>query len=242
MTLQIRSMCHCWSNSGSSSSTSLTTSLTRISCLRSLSPRPRISSIATEDFNTTCSTRRSPSSMRLAISTSPSRVSSEIVPHLAHVRPHRIAGGGVAVGVFFLLGVFLRLELVAFLVFVPLALGLVDDLDLRRRIDDLDAFVGERRQPVVHPIGRRDALGHLLVDLVVGEESLGLADRDQRALLALAVLLGGRDLGRALAARDGWDLVNFVGIFSFVFDGILPLGVREFRRCSAVHQTNRRPR
>ena len=39
-------------------------------------------------------------------------------PHLAHVRPHRIAGGGVAVGVLFLLGLLLRLELVAFFVLV----------------------------------------------------------------------------------------------------------------------------
>ncbi len=82
MTLQTRSMCHCSSNSASSSSASLTTSLTRIFCFRSLSPSCRISSMATDELSTTCSTRRSPSSMRLAISTSPSRVSSETDPIL----------------------------------------------------------------------------------------------------------------------------------------------------------------
>ena len=249
--LQTRSMCHAWSNSGSSSSTSRTTSLTRISCLRSLSPRPRISSIATDEFNTTFSTRRSPSSMRLAISTSPSRVSSEIGPHLAHVHAHRIAGPGGAVGVLFLLGLDLRLDLgLLLLLGVVVGRGLV----LRRRLDDLDALVSERRQPVVHLIGRHGALGHTLADLVVGQESLGLADRDQLALVAVAILLGGSALLARLgawlrgecASRDGGDALQFVGVFSFVFDGNLnSLGrfrVREFRPCTPVRHTNLRYR
>ncbi len=38
--------------------------------------------MATDELSTTCSTRRSPSSIRLAISTSPSRVSSDTDPIL----------------------------------------------------------------------------------------------------------------------------------------------------------------
>ncbi len=82
MILHTRSTCQASSNSASSSSASLTTSLTRIFCFRSLSPRSRISSMATLELSTTCNTRRSPSSMRLAISTSPSRVSRDTDPIL----------------------------------------------------------------------------------------------------------------------------------------------------------------
>ena len=115
--------------------------------------------------------------------------------HLAQVHPHRIAGGGIAVGVFLLLGLPLRREIrVGFVRFVGFVRVRVADLDLRRRIDDLDAFVRERRQPVVHALGGHDVLRHVLVDLLVGQEALGLADRDQRALLALAFLRGGRAL------------------------------------------------
>ena len=134
MTLQTRSMCHCSSNSASSSSASLTTSLTRIFCSRSLSPRLRISSIATEEFSTTCSTRRSPSSIRLAISTSPSRVSSETAPILRRYMRTGIDGRGVAVGVLFFLGLFLlRRDL---LVFVLVGRGFVRRLRGTLTFDD----------------------------------------------------------------------------------------------------------
>src|SRR6476659_410699 len=61
---------------------SLTTSLTRILPWRRRSPIAISSSTATELLSTACSILRSPSSMRLAISTSPSRVSSETEPIL----------------------------------------------------------------------------------------------------------------------------------------------------------------
>ncbi len=82
MTRHTRSVCHFSSNSASSSSMSLTTSLTRTLPLRSLSPISRSSSMAALELSTAWRILRSPSSMRLAISTSPSRVSSETEPIL----------------------------------------------------------------------------------------------------------------------------------------------------------------
>ena len=70
------------SNSASSSSASRMMSLTRILCFRSLSPRSMISRTATGELRMAASTMCSPSSMRLAISTSPSRVRSETLPIL----------------------------------------------------------------------------------------------------------------------------------------------------------------
>ncbi len=165
--------------------------------------------------------------------------------HLAQVRAHRIAGRGVGVRVVFFggLGLFLDLfGLVAgslarhftrrftgrFVGRFVLAGVLARTLGLRRRIDDLDALGRERREPVVHLLGRSAAPAHGLVDLVVGQEALGLAPRDELALLALALLLGGRALlhtveafgalvrGRALlggpVTRGGLALFGFVAV------------------------------
>src|SRR6266498_293582 len=154
-------------------------------------------------------------------------------PHLAHVHAHRIAGPRGGVGVLFLLGL-LRLDFdlgVGFGLRVVVLVG--RGLALRRRLDDLDALVGERRKPVLHLTGRRRAFRHALADLVVGQKALGLADRDQLALVALAILLGSRALLALLgallrsrpAARDGWDALQIVGVFGFVFDGnLIPSG------------------
>ena len=70
--------------------------------------------------------------------------------------------------------------------------ALVGDLDLAGGVDDLDALAAQRRQPVVDLVGGDDVLRHVVVDLVVGQEALGLPDRDQLPLLLLALLAGGR--------------------------------------------------
>ena len=148
-------------------------------------------------------------------------------PHLAQVHAHRVVGLGVAVGVFFLLRLFLLgLDLLVFLFLFGLGFAaFAGHLDLRRRIDDLDALARERGQPVVHLVGRHDALRHVLVDLVIGQKALGLAHGDELALLALALLgrgcLGGAVLGRLGRTRNGFRLVVHVVVLGFVFEGIV---------------------
>jgi hypothetical protein len=86
LTLSIRRMIRrsasssskCWLSSVSSASRMM--SLTRILCFLSFSPISMISRTAMGDERMDESTRCSPSSMRFAISTSPSRVRSETVP------------------------------------------------------------------------------------------------------------------------------------------------------------------
>src|SRR5262249_54655903 len=63
-------------------------------------------------------------------------------------------------------------------------------------VDDLDAGVTERGEPRVDLIGRDHVLGHVVVDLVVGDEALLLAQLDQLRAhaigVAAAVLLAAR--------------------------------------------------
>src|SRR6185437_8445027 len=63
---------------------------------------------------------------------------------------------------------------------------LIDDVGAAaaRAVDDLDAVIAERRQPAVDLIGRHDVLGHRVVDLVVRDEALLLAELDQLVLRA----------------------------------------------------------
>jgi hypothetical protein len=77
---------------------------------------------------------------------------------------------------------------------------LVDELGATRAraIDDLDAVLAERRQPAVDLIGRHHVLGHVVVDLVVGDEALLLAELDQLVARGVAVATGA-----AAAARAG---------------------------------------
>src|SRR6185369_3243510 len=65
------------------------------------------------------------------------------------------------------------------------------DLDVAGVVDDLDLFVVERGQHVVHLIGSGLFTGQRFVHVVVGEEALALAELDQ-LLFGLAVCLGAR--------------------------------------------------
>ena len=111
MTLQTRSTCHCSSNSASSSSTSLTTSLTRIFCLRSLSPR--LEDLLDRDRRVQHHLQDAPLAVLDALGDLDLALAREQRdrPHLAQVHAHRIVGLGVAVGVLLLLGLVLRLGL-----------------------------------------------------------------------------------------------------------------------------------
>ncbi len=75
-----------WGSSGASLMTSRTRSLPVFSLL----PMSRMSATATRQASIARSTSFSPSSMRLAISTSPSRVSRLHAAHLAQVQAHRV--------------------------------------------------------------------------------------------------------------------------------------------------------
>ena len=103
--------------------------------------------------------------------------------HLAQVHPDRVVAlRGVAVDDFLGLGRGRGRGLLA--IARPLLLGLLfgdalrSDLHLCRGVDDLDVLVAEDPQNVVHLIG-----GHVgrqgVVDLVVGEEALGLPHLDE---------------------------------------------------------------
>src|SRR5450631_1157430 len=159
-------------------------------------------------------------------------------PHLAQVHAHRVVGLRVAVGVFLFLGLFLLGGRRGFLFVFFFALGLgvlaLLDLDLGRRVDDLDPLAREGRQPVVHLVGRNDVLRHVLVDLVVGQKALGLPHRDELALLALALLVGGllrraraRRARRAVLGRLGsprrtrYLLLVHVVVVGFVVEGLV---------------------
>ena len=111
-----------------------------------------------------------PRSMRLAISTSPSRVSSGTVPiSRRYMRTGSLVLSSAP-------GVEIELELLgAFagpveqLVFAVFLLG----------IDDLDARAAERAEQIIELVRRRDVGGQQLVDLVVEQVALFLADGDE---------------------------------------------------------------
>src|SRR4026207_1777957 len=122
---------------------SLTTSLTRTLPRRSRSPISGSPATATDLLSTAWSILRSPSSMRLAISTSPSRVSSETEPILRRDMGTGAVGRG---------GAGARLRRPPVLVDPPLFLcllegealgGLIDEIGAprARAIDDLDAVL-----------------------------------------------------------------------------------------------------
>src|SRR4029079_6177910 len=92
-------------------------------------------------------------------------------------------------------------------------------------------LAGERRQPVVHLVGRDDVLGHVFVDLVIGQEPLRLAHRDELALLALALLVrrllggfgGGAVLGRLRCTRYFLAVVVVHVVVVLVVEVVIPL-------------------
>ena len=230
MTLQTRSMCHCSSNSASSSSASLTTSLTRIFWLAQLVAQ--LEDLLDRDRRVEHDLQHAPLAVLDALGDLDLALAGEQRdrPHLAQVHAHRVVGLGVAVasssssGSSFLAST----SLLFLLLGVRLGVSLLGDLQLRRRIDDLDALAGEGRQPVVHLIRRDDVLRHVLVDLVVGQEALRLAHGDELALLALALLgggrrrlLGGAVLGRLGRARDLLDVVVHVVAIGFVLERVV---------------------
>ena len=111
-----------------------------------------------------------PRSMRLAISTSPSRVSSGHRAHLAQVHADRV------VGLVERAGRQIELELLRTLA------GAVEQLVVAvrlLRVDDLDPRTAEGAEQVVELVRRRDVGGEQLVDLVVEQVALFLADGDE---------------------------------------------------------------
>src|SRR4030095_3724501 len=76
--------------------------------------------------------------------------------------------------------------------------------DLRRRVDDLDTLVTERRKPIVDLVGRDDVLGHVVVYFVISKEAFGLAEVHQLLLLTIrrfATVHRGSSSGR----RPNWS-------------------------------------
>ena len=117
-----------------------------------------------------------PRSMRLAIATSPSRVSSGTVPiSRRYMRTGSLVLSS-APGVRSSSGP--SLDAVAIEVLVA-AVRLVG-------IDDLDACAAKRIEEVVEILGRGDLRRQHLVDLVVEEVALLLADRDQLAYFVVS--------------------------------------------------------
>ena len=111
-----------------------------------------------------------PRSMRLAISTSPSRVRRGTVPI-----SRRYIRTGI-VGLVERAGRQIELELLG-----PFA-GAVEQLVVAVRlfgVDDFDAGAAERAEQIVELVRRRDVGGQQLVDLVVQQVALFLADGDE---------------------------------------------------------------
>src|SRR5262249_2283081 len=71
-------------------------------------------------------------------------------------------------------------------------------LDAGGGVDDLDALVAQRRQPVVDLVRGDHVVAEVVVHLVVGEVALGLAHGDELLLLALALTAGVGPLGPRL--------------------------------------------
>ena len=130
----------------------------------------------------------SPSSMRLAISTSPFAGEQRDRAHLAQVHAHRVVALGVA-GVEVLVPLFFLLLLGRRSGSGRLGLG---ELDLGGVVDDLDVVLAEHRHHVVDLIGGHDVGGQRVVDLVVGQEALLAAAIEQR--LHLDAVGGGAPL------------------------------------------------
>ena len=99
-------------------------------------------------------------------------------PHFAQVHPNRVVAlRVVAVELFLALGRPLRLVLALardFLLRLLLCDALRRNLDLGSGVDDLDVFVSQDAQNIVHLVGRHHVGGERVVDLVVGQEALGL--------------------------------------------------------------------
>ena len=119
-----------------------------------------------------------PRSMRLAIATSPSRVSSGTGAHLAQIHADRVVGLVERAGREIELGAVLGAVAIEVLVAAVRLVG----------VDDLDARAAERVEQVVEVLRRGDLRREHLVDLVVEQVALLLADLNQLAYFRRNVL------------------------------------------------------
>src|SRR6266851_711590 len=154
--------------------------------------------------------------------------------HLAQVHAHRVVGLGVGVLLLLALGALGRRGLLLGLGLGGLRLGRLGlgELDLVGLVDDGDVVVAEHRHHVVDLIAGDDVARQGVVHLVVGEEALVAAQREQvlhfLAVGGLAALLGGRQIVVVLVDVLGdHDLfvVRRVGDGRGVRLGLLALGL-----------------
>ena len=89
-------------------------------------------------------------------------------------------------------------------------------------------MITERRQPAVDLVGRHDVLGHRVVDLVVRDEALLLAELDQlvfgagrgvRVVVAAAFLAGAAFFGERGGIGIGRGATRTAAVFDLVFKG-----------------------
>src|SRR6202171_4126285 len=152
--------------------------------------------------------------------------------HLAQVHAHRIVGLGVGVLLLLALGARGAVGLLLGLGLGGLRLGRLGlgQLDLVGLVDDGDVVVAEHGHHVVDLIARDDVARQRVVHLVVGEEALVAAQREQvlhfLAVGRLAALLGGRQIVVVLVdvlGDRGFFVVRRVGDGRGVRLGLLPL-------------------
>ncbi len=182
-------------------------------------------------------------------------------PHLAQVHAHRVVGLGVGV-LLLLLRLLLGSGGVLFLRRHRLRLGRLGlrQLDLVGLVDDGDVVVAEHRHHVVDLIGADDVRRQRVVDLVVGEEALVAAEREQvlhfLAVGGLGALLGGSEIvlvvveifggsGRLVVLGDfgngGLEVaalfalqLRLLALFAFALDRAL-LALGSFLLLAALH-------
>ena len=159
-----------------SSSCSVTSSRRVRSPRRSCSPSAMMTCAAVVVREMVLMTVRRPRSMRLAMATSPSRVSSGTVPISRQVHADRVVRlvnrtrRQIELDFFALLAAQLEQLRVA-----VLSLG----------IDDLDAGVTQRAEQIVELFGRGQLRGEHVVDLLVEQVTLLLAEGDELANLVV---------------------------------------------------------
>ena len=183
----------CTTSSVSSSSSKTTTSFTlRTPRFRS-SPSATISRITIGEREIAFSTRICPRSMRLAISTSPSRVSSGTVPiSRRYMRTGSLVFSSVP-------GRQIKLD-----VFALFELKILVGAKLRR-VQQIDALGADRRHQIVDVVGRSaDVLRQHVIHVAVGQIALLLAGIDQVCDVVFEFVVDGQN-GSYSPARSSFS-------------------------------------